>query len=135
MRIIPSSEMIPPEFSFRQGTNEDRTQITSLVHWAGFNFANLKANVQAFKTFSTMFLKAIRIDTIKYRKVLKYMVIATRYLPQKTYELIKEELVIYNNNRKVNIFQGNFLKHFKTSVKNIIYKFLMLPFTAVVPVG
>ncbi len=110
-------------------------QITSLVHWAGFNFSNFKANIQTFKTFSKMFVKAIRIDTIMYRKVLKYLVIAAKYLPQKTYELIQEELQTFKNNRKINIFQGNLSKNFKNLLKNLIYKFSMLPFTAVVPVG
>ena len=110
-------------------------QITSLVHWAGFNFENFKANIQAFKTFSKMFVKAIRINSIKYRKVLKYLLIGAKFLPRKTHELIKEELQIFKNNRKSNIFQMNMSKNFKNLVKNIIYKFSMLPFTAVVPVG
>ncbi len=109
-------------------------QITSLVHWAGFNFNNLKANIQVFKTFSSMFIKAVRLNTINYKRALKYLVVGTKFFPKNFYKLIREEISIFNNKKKIGAHNGSLRKNLACSVKNILYKVIMFPFTVLVPV-
>lgn len=109
-------------------------QIISLVHWGGFNFNNLKANFFVFKTFLSMLVKAIRLNTINYSEFRKYLAISTKFLPKKFYEQIHEEIQNYNDNKNNRNFEDNEMKILTNSVKNVIYKVLMFPFTAVVPV-
>ena len=109
-------------------------QIISLVHWGGYNFNNLKANVHVFKTFLSMLVKAIRLNTINYSEFGKYLVVSAKFLPKKFYEQISEEIQIYNNNKKSRLYKDNEMKVLTNSVRNVLYKVLMFPFTALVPV-
>lgn len=109
-------------------------QIISLVHWAGFNFNNLKANIHVFKTFLSMLVKAVRLNTINYKKLTKYLVVGTKFFPKKLYELIREEIPIFNNKKKSSVYEDNYMKVITNSVRNVLYKVLMFPFTVLVPV-
>ena len=108
------------------------TQIISLTYWAGFNFENIKSNIKVFRAFTSAFVKALRIDTVNYRKVLKFITVGLRYLPKKFGELIKEEFILQNNFSLLT--SGNVFDGISTSIKNLTYKLLMLPFTVLVPV-
>jgi len=110
-------------------------QAISLVHWAGFNFNNLKANIQVFKTFSSMVVKAVRLDTINYKKLPKFLDVIVRFFPKKLYELIREEISNFNNNERNRAYQGNLMKNLANSAKNLVYKLILFPFTVLVPVG
>ena len=109
-------------------------QTTSLVHWAGFNFNNLKANIQVFKTFSSMLVKAVRFDMINYKKLPEFLVVLARFFPKKLYELIREGILNFNNNERNRAYQGNLKKNLPNSVKNLLYKLIFFPFTVLVPV-
>jgi hypothetical protein len=108
------------------------TQLISLNHWAGYNFDNIKPNIKIFRVFTSAFVKALRINTINYRKLPKIFAMGSRYLPKKFRELIKEEISLKNNFSLRN-FRG-FSNGIFTTVKNLTYKLLMLPFTVLVPV-
>ena len=108
-------------------------QIISLVHWGGYNFNNLKANFFVFKTFLSMLVKAIRLNTINLSEFRRYLVLSTKFLPKKFYEQINEEIQNYSVTKNNRISEDN-MKVLTNSVKNVLYKVLMFPFTAVVPV-
>ncbi|MHA1625352.1 MAG: B12-binding domain-containing radical SAM protein [Promethearchaeota archaeon] len=109
-------------------------QIISLVHWGGFNFSNLKANVHIFKTFLSILIKAIRLNTINYSELSKFLVAFTKFLPKTFYEQIREEIQIFNNKKKSKLYEDNEMKVLTNSVRYVLYKIMMFPFTALVPV-
>ena len=109
-------------------------QVTSLVHWAGFNFSNLKANNQVFKTFASMVRKAVRIDTLNYKNLTKYLVVGAKFFPKKLYQLIREEVPNFNNHYGNGANQDNLMKNLARSAKNLLYKIVLFPYTVLVPV-
>jgi hypothetical protein len=109
-------------------------QTISLVHWAGFNFNNLKANIHAFKAFMSLLIKAVRVDTVNYKKLTQYLIVGSKFFPKKYFELIREEIPIYNNKKNINGYKDNNMKSITNSAKIILYKVLLFPFTVLVPV-
>ncbi len=99
-------------------------QTMSLVYWGGYNFNNFSANTKAFKTFLSMLIKSIRINTINYKFLIKYFLVLTRYLPQTVVSLIREEIPLLKDKNSL-----------ANAGKNLLYKLLMFPFSALVPVN
>ena len=81
-----------------------------------------------------MLVKAIRLNTINYSQFSKYLIVSAKFLPKKFYEQISEEIQIYNTNKKSSLYDDNETKVLTDSVRNLVYKVLMFPFTALVPV-
>jgi len=109
-------------------------QILSLIHWGGYNFDNLKANIKIFNVFSSMLVKAVQVNTFNYKNIIKYFIIGVKYLPKKLYELIGEEISIFNHENLISANYDKQKNNFSNTVKKVLYKILMFPFTAVVPV-
>ena len=109
-------------------------QTTSLVHWGGYNFDNLKANVKAFNTFSSLVARSVRIRTFNYKNLMRYLVVGIKFLPKKLYELIREEISIFNHEKGVGANYNNLMTNVINMGKRVMYKIFMFPFTAVVPV-
>ncbi len=102
-------------------------QTCTLVYWGGYNFGNIKANVKVFRAFSLMVMKALHFNTINYKKMSKYLVLGTKFIPNKIYESIIEEASVFNK-------KGTLINKISTLGKNLIYKTIFFPFITVVPV-
>ncbi len=81
-----------------------------------------------------MLVKAVQVNTFNYKNIVKYFIIGVKYLPKKLYELIGEEISIFNYENLISANYDKQKNNFSNTVKKILYKILMFPFTAVVPV-
>ena len=81
-----------------------------------------------------MLVKAVRFDMINYKKLPEFLVVMVKFFPKKLYELIKEEILNFNNNERNRAYQGNLMKNLPNSVKNLLFKLTFFPFTVLVPV-
>ena len=91
--------------------------------------------VGIFNVFSSILVKAVQVHTFNYKNIIKYFIIGVKYLPKKLYELIGEEISIFNHENLISANYDKQKNNFSNTVKKILYKILMFPFTAVVPVG
>ena len=110
-------------------------QVISLVYWGGYNFKNIQANIKAFKTFLTLLIKAIRLNSISYKNLFRYGSVLSRYIPKTIFVLLKEEVPVYKRITKNNANKNDLIKNLINLGNHLAYKLLMFPFTALVPVN
>jgi magnesium-protoporphyrin IX monomethyl ester (oxidative) cyclase len=117
-------------------------QISSLVHWAGFNVENAKADWAVLSSFITVIAKAIQLDTIKWQALPQILVVAAKFLPRQVIELFLNELQskreaprgqavpVLSRPLDINAMISSAMR----SGRRLVYRALLLPFSAILPV-
>ncbi len=116
-------------------------QTASLVHWAGFNFDNFKANQKVISLMVSLFARSFQFKTFNWMELPKLLFIGSKFLPKRWFDLIVEEF----KNRKTQTqlisqtdpaYQAKLggMGSLIESGKKLLYKFLLFPFTAIVPI-
>jgi hypothetical protein len=117
-------------------------QTASLVHWAGFNFENFKADRAILSLLLKLMMKSFQPKSLQFKDLVKYLLMASKFLPMRWFELISEEFSHWRKNTDVpllpsptqNISRPMDFKAIYKSGKKLLYKMLLFPYTTIVPI-
>ncbi len=116
-------------------------QTASLIHWAGFNFENFKANRDVLAILTNLLVRSFQVKALSWKSLSQILFILLKTLPKRWIDLIIEE---FHNGKKRQprlAAKGNLLGSSISTVedlvhsgKNVLYKLLLFPFSAILPV-
>lgn len=117
-------------------------QISSLVHWAGFNPENYHADWDVLSSLLKVFVNSFQFKSFKWQLLPRFIFIASKFFPKQMLNLILGELPFKKDNlNSLSLPSITYASGINSIIPTVIsygrkmlYKALLLPFSAIVQV-